>query len=87
MSPKKIYEKLLLISDKLNIKIIKGKGNFKGGSCVYKEENIIVLNDNKPLEVRLKNLALSLLEFDLDAIDIDVKMKQILEDYSMFKEI
>ena len=23
----------------------------------------------------------------LDAIDIDVKMKQILEDYSMFKEI
>ena len=41
MSPKKIYEKLLLISDKLNIKIIKGKGNFKGGSCVYKEENII----------------------------------------------
>ena len=87
MSPKKIYEKLLLISDKLNIKIIKGKGNFKGGSCVYKEENIIVLNHNKPLEVRLKNLALSLLEFDLDAIDIDVKMKQIIEDYSMFKEI
>ena len=87
MSPKKIYDKLLLISDKLNIKIIKGKGNFKGGSCVYKKENIIVLNHNKPIEVRLKNLALSLLEFDLDTIDIDVKMKQILEDYSMFKEI
>ena len=87
MSPKKIYEKLLLISDELNIKIIKGKGNFKGGNCVYKEENIIVLNHNKPIEVRLKNLALSLLEFDLDSIDIDNKMKQILDDYSMFKEI
>ena len=87
MSPKKIYEKLLLISDELNIKIIKGKGNFIGGSCLYKEENTIVLNHNKPLEVRLKHLALSLLEFDMDTIEIDDKMKQLLEDYSTSREI
>lgn len=87
MKPKKIYENLLLISKELNIKIIQGKGNFKGGSCVYKEENLIVLNHNKPLEVRLKNLALSLLEFDLDAIEIDFHTKQILEDYSISREI
>ena len=83
MSPKKIYNNLLEISKQLNIKIIKGKGNFKGGSCVYKEENIIVLNHNKPLEVRLKNLALSLLNFDLKTVKIDIKTKQILEDYDV----
>tara|TARA_B100001287_G_C22676428_1_gene527946 strand:- start:1807 stop:2067 length:261 start_codon:yes stop_codon:yes gene_type:complete len=83
MSPKKIYNNLLEISKQLNIKIIKGKGNFKGGSCVYKEENIIVLNHNKPLEVRLKNLALSLLNFDLKTVKMDIKTKQILEDYDV----
>ena len=83
MSLKKIYNNLLEISKQLNIKIIKGKGNFKGGSCVYKEENIIVLNHNKPLEVRLKNLALSLLNFDLKTVKIDIKTKQILEDYDV----
>lgn len=87
MSQKKIYNNLLEISKQLNIKIIKGKGNFKGGSCVYKEENIIVLNHNKPLEVRLKNLALSLLNFDLKTVKIDIKTKQILEDYDVTKEI
>jgi len=83
MSQKKIYNNLLEISKQLNIKIIKGKGNFKGGSCVYKEENIIVLNHNKPLEVRLKNLALSLLNFDLKTVKMDIKTKQILEDYDV----
>ena len=83
MSQKKVYNNLLEISKQLNIKIIKGKGNFKGGSCVYKEENIIVLNHNKPLEVRLKNLALSLLNFDLKTVKIDIKTKQILEDYDV----
>lgn len=83
MSQRKIYNNLLEISKQLNIKIIKGKGNFKGGSCVYKEENIIVLNHNKPLEVRLKNLALSLLNFDLKTVKIDIKTKQILEDYDV----
>ena len=87
MGPKKIYNNLLEISKQLNIKIIKGKGNFKGGSCVYKEENIIVLNHNKPLEVRLKNLALSLLNFDLKTVKMDIKTKQILEDYDVTKEI
>ena len=68
----KIYNNLLEISKQLNIKIIKGKGILKG-EVVYKEENIIVLNHNKPLEVRLKNLALSLLNFDLKTVKIDLK--------------
>ena len=50
MNLKKTYNKLMSIADALHIKVIKGKGNFKGGECVYKKENIIVLNHNKPIE-------------------------------------
>ncbi len=81
MNPKTIYNKLNLIADKLNIKIIKGKGNFKGGCCVIKEEAVIVINKNKPFEERIRNLALGLLEFNLDEVQIDSKIKNLIDDY------
>jgi len=81
MKAKTIYRKLSVIADRLGVKIIRGKGNFKGGSCVIKEESVIVINSNKPFEDRVKNLALGLLEFNLDKIDIDLKIKNIIDDY------
>jgi len=86
MKIKTIYNKLYSIADQLNIKIIKGKGNFTGGACVYKQENIIVLNHNKPIEDRVRNLAFSLLEFNLDIIHIESKIEGILKEYQYIKE-
>ena len=86
MKIKTIYNKLYSIADQLNIKIIKGKGNFTGGVCVYKQKNIIVLNHNKPIEDRVRNLAFSLLEFNLDIIHIESKIEEILKEYQYIKE-
>ena len=82
MNLKKTYSQLMSIADDLHIKIIKGKGNFKGGACVYKKENIIVLNHNKPIEERLKNLIISLLEFDMSSIDCDKHIQKLFEQYN-----
>ena len=46
MHLKTLYNKLNIIANELGIKIIRGKGNFKGGSCVIKEESTIVINSN-----------------------------------------
>ena len=86
MKIKTIYKKLNDIANQLNIKIIKGKGNFKGGSCLVKEESIIVINHNQPFEGRIRSLALSLLEFDLDKIKINKTIKQILTNIKYEKE-
>ena len=86
MKAKSIYKQLSLLADQLNIKIIKGKGNFKGGSCVIKEESIIVINKNKPFEDCVKNLALSLLEFNLSNIEIDSNIRSMLNKYKKEKE-
>ena len=86
MKAKSIYKQLNLLADQLNIKIIKGKGNFKGGSCVIKEESIIVINKNKPFEDCIKNLALSLLEFNLSNIEIDSNIQSMLNQYKNEKE-
>ena len=86
MKSKTIYNQLSNLAESLEIKIIKGKGNFKGGSCVYKEENIIVLNHNKPIEDRIRNLAFGLLEFNLELIKLDSHIKTLLEEYQYIKE-
>ena len=78
MTSKKIYNELCLIAEQLEIKIIKGKGNFKGGSCLLKEESIIVINHNQPFEGRIRSLALSLLEFNLNKIQINKTIQKIL---------
>ena len=86
MTAKQIYSHLCSIAEQLQIKIIKGKGNFKGGSCLVKEESIIVINHNQPLEGRIRNLALSLLECDLTKIKIDQKIKKILNNIKYEEE-
>ena len=86
MTSKQIYNHLCLIADQLQIKVISGKGNFKGGSCLVKEESIIVINHNQPFEGRIRSLALSLLEFDLDKIKINKTIKQILTNIQYEKE-
>ena len=86
MSSKQIYNQLCLIAEQLQIKVIKGKGNFKGGSCLVKEESIIVINHNQPVEGRIRNLALSLLEFDLNKIQVNNKIKEILNNIKYEEE-
>ena len=82
MNLKKTYNQLMSIADDLHIKVVKGKGNFKGGACVYKKENIIVLNHNKPIEERLKNLIISLLEFDMSSVERDKHIQKLFEQYN-----
>jgi len=87
MTPKKIYNDLCLIANQLKIKVIKGKGNFKGGSCLVKEESIIVINYNQPFEGRIRSLALSLLECDLNNIEMNQKIKKILSNIKYEEEL
>ena len=86
MKPSTIYQEFEKLAESLEIKIIQGKGNFKGGSCVIKEESIIVINKNKPFEDCIKNLALSLLEFNLSNIEIDSNIQSMLNQYKNEKE-
>ena len=87
MSSKQIYNQLCSIAEELQMKVIKGKGNFQSGSCLVKEESIIVINHNQPFEGRIKNLALSLLEFDLNKVQMNKKIKALLTNIKYEKEL
>ena len=66
MKSEELLEEFELLSDRIGVKIIKGKGDFTGGNCTINEEKVIVINNNKPIEQRLNILAKSFIEYDLD---------------------
>ena len=59
MNKDKLYNEFEDLAVKLGMRIIKGKGDFKGGVCILKDEKIIVVNKRKPMEQKLKILAKS----------------------------
>ena len=81
MKKKQIFEEFETISEKLGLRIIKGKGDFKGGSCKINNKTVIVINNLKPLEHRLKVLATSFLEHNLDGIYIVPYLRAFIEQF------
>ena len=81
MNKKKLYAEFELLAEKLNLKIIKDRGNFVGGICMIKDEKVIVVNKMRPLEQRLKVLANSFLSYDLDDIYMVPALRAYIEQF------
>ena len=81
MGNKKLYAEFELLAEKLNLKIIKDKGNFIGGICIIKDEKVIVVNKMKPLEQRLRVLANSFLSYNLDDIYMVPALRAYIEQF------
>jgi hypothetical protein len=79
MKKEKLYSEFEELGQRLGVKIIKGKGNFTGGICTVKDETVIVVNKMKPIEHRLKILATSFLEYNLDDIYMIPALRAFIE--------
>lgn len=80
MKSEELLEEFELLSDRIGVKIIKGKGDFMGGNCTINEEKVIVINNNKPIEQRLNILAKSFIEYDLDKLYIVPALRAYIDD-------
>ena len=79
MKSAKIFQELEDIAQTLNIKIIQGIGNFKGGYCLLEKEKIIVINKLKPVEQRIKALAQIFSLFDTSQIYMKPAIREFIE--------
>ena len=84
MKKQQLYDEFEKLSKKLGLNIINGKGDFIGGSCVIKNEKVIVINKLKPIENRLKILAISFLEYNLEDIYIVPYLRSYIERFRSF---
>ena len=68
------------IAEKLDVKIMKGKGDFSGGSCIVNEKKVIVINNMKPIEQRLNTLASCFKDYDLEGFYIVPALRKYIND-------
>ncbi len=80
MKNKELLEEFHSLADKLNIKIMKGKGDFSGGDCIVNEKKVIVINNIKPIEQRLNTLASCFKNYDLEGLYIVPALRKYIND-------
>jgi len=77
---KELLEEFHALAEKLDIKIMKGKGDFSGGDCVVNEKKVIVINNIKPIEQRLNTLASCFKNYDLEGLYIVPALRKYIND-------
>ena len=80
MKKEKLYTEFENLAEKLGLRVIKGKGDFQGGSCIIKDEKVIVVNKRKPIEQKLKILASCFNKIDLNGVYIVPTLRAYIED-------
>ena len=80
MNKDKLYNEFEDLAMKLGMRIIKGKGDFKGGACILKDEKIIVVNKRKPIEQKFKILASCFNKIDLEGVYIIPALRILIEE-------
>lgn len=80
MKDKELLEEFHSLAEKLNIKIMKGKGDFSGGDCIVNEKKVIVINNVKPIEQRLNTLASCFKNYDLEGLYIIPALRKYIND-------
>ncbi|MCS5645191.1 MAG: hypothetical protein NZ838_03630 [Candidatus Marinimicrobia bacterium] len=80
MKKVKLYTEFEELGQRLGLKILKGKGDFSGGTCTVNSETVIVINKMKPMEQRLRTLATSFLEYNLDEIYMVPALRAYIEE-------
>ena len=79
MKPTSIFQEFEKLAEKMDIKIIQNKGDFKGGYCLLEKEGIIILNKLKPLEHRIQALGQAFSRLDITHIYIKPVIRDIIE--------
>lgn len=65
MNTNKIFEYLLELAERMEIRIVKGKGDFNGGECRVGDDKVIVINKIKPIEYQSKTIMEGLANYGL----------------------
>lgn len=66
-------------------KVRNEKGNFKSGSCVIENSNIIVLNKFAPVEAKVSYLVEAIRSLNLDESLLDEKSQKFLQELKVME--
>ena len=79
MKPSQTYKDIVDLLEKIGIRIILDKGNFKSAPCMIEDENVVVINKNSPMENRIQVLSEFLSKKNIKNIFIKPYLREIIE--------
>ena len=79
MKPSQTYKDIVDLLEKIGIRIILDKGNFKSAPCMIEDENVVVINKNSPMENRIQVLAEFLSKTNIKNIFVKPYLREIIE--------
>lgn len=77
--PEKLLGYFEDLARKMEIRVIYDRGAFRGGACLLREERVIVVNQHRPLEERLRVLARGFTSLDLSGVYLVPALRAYLE--------
>ena len=83
MKPNQLMEHFETLAEKLGLRIIQGKGDFNGGGCIIRQDKVIVLNEMKPIEQRLRILAQEFSIMNLEGIFVVPVLREYINQHSL----
>jgi hypothetical protein len=82
MKSEKLTQQLTDLARNFGYKVRIEEGNFRGGSCVYRTERLIILNRRMTAEERAEALARALADESLEAVFIVPEVRAYLERFT-----
>jgi len=83
MKPNQLMEHFKTLAEKLGLRIVQGKGDFNGGGCIIRQDKVIVLNEMKPIEQRLRILAQEFSIMNLEGIFVVPVLREYINQHSL----
>lgn len=87
MKPAKLVQLLSEALEKQGYRFRNEKGNFRGGSCVFEAEKLVIINKRYGDEERAEILARALARMDIDALFLLPEVREFVEQYSDKRQI
>ena len=83
MKPEQLFFQFEELARRLEIRLVEDRGNFTGGGCRLQNETCIVLNKHRPIEQKLRVLALAFAELDLSTVYLMPVLRAYIDDVNL----
>jgi hypothetical protein len=87
MKPAKLVQLLSEALEKQGYRFRNEKGNFRGGSCVFEAEKLVIINKRYGDEERAEILARALARMDIDSLFLLPEVRDYVEQFTDNKQI
>ncbi|MCB1060871.1 MAG: hypothetical protein KDB65_11615 [Calditrichaeota bacterium] len=82
MKPAKLVQHLTEALEKQGYRFRNEKGNFRGGSCVFEAEKLVIMNKRFGDEERAEILAKALARMDIDSLYLLPEVREYVEQFA-----